>query len=66
MAIAARVAAQLRGPDTRVETIRGRLGELRVTVDGRDAFTGNRLWYTSPGRVLKAVRASLAGRPAPS
>jgi hypothetical protein len=55
------VAAQLRGPDTRVETRRGGIGELRVTVDGRDAYTGNRLWYARPKRIVTAVRAWLAG-----
>lgn len=64
MTIAARVAARLRGPDTRVETVRGKIGELRVTVDGQDAFTGNRLWYPRLKTVLRSVRTFLGGRPA--
>ena len=57
--IAARVAAQLEGPDTRVQKLRGKIGELRVTVDGQDVYKGNRLLYARPRTVLAAVRAWL-------
>jgi len=57
------VAAQLEGPDTKVERVHGKLGELRVTVDGQDAFTGNPLWYPRPRTILAAVRARLGGQP---
>jgi hypothetical protein len=60
MTIAARVAAKLKGPDIRVQMIRGKLGELRVTVDGRDAYIGNQLSYPRPGTVLAVVHAWLA------
>jgi hypothetical protein len=58
------VAAQLEGPEARVERVRGKIGELRVTVDGQDAYRGNPLWYPTPKTVLTAVRAWLAGHPA--
>ena len=57
------MAAQLEGPGTRVEKQRGKLGELRVTVNGQDAYTGNRLLYSSPKTVLTAVRAWLEKHP---
>jgi hypothetical protein len=53
------VAAQLEGPDVKVERVRGKLGELRVTVDGQDVYRGNRLLYPLPSKVVAAVRASL-------
>ena len=59
--MAARVAAELSGPETRVETIRGGLGELRVAVDGRDIYKANRLLYPRLSTVVNAVRSSLAG-----
>lgn len=62
MAIAARVAAQLQGPDVKVERARGKLGELRVTIDGQDAYRGNRLLYPRPSKVVAAVQAWLGGR----
>jgi hypothetical protein len=55
------VAAELEGPDTRVEKIRGGLGELRVTVDGQEVYRGNRLLYPRTRTVLAAVRAQLGG-----
>lgn len=45
-----------------VEQVRGKLGELRVTVDGRDAYVGNRLLYPRPSKVVAAVRARLEER----
>lgn len=54
------MAVQLEGPDRRVQKVRGKLGELRVTVDGEDVYNGNRLLYPLPRTVLAAVRAHLA------
>lgn len=55
--IAARVAARLREDgDARVELVPGRLGEIRVAVDGRDAYVGSRLWWTRPRTILEALR----------
>jgi hypothetical protein len=59
--VAARVAAKLREDGAAVELKHGGFGELRVTVDGRDVYDGNRLLYSTPGRILRAVRKSLAG-----
>ena len=51
------MAAKLReSGDAQVVMKRGGLGELRVNVDGNDVYDGNRLMYTTPGRVLRAVR----------
>lgn len=57
------MAAQLEGPETKVERVRGKFGELRVTVDGQDVYDGNRLLYPRPKTVLAAVRARLGGAP---
>jgi len=43
-----------------VEMVRGGLGELSVSIDDRKVFNTNRLWYPTPGGVLKKVRAALA------
>jgi hypothetical protein len=59
--VAARVAAELEGPDTSVQKIRGGLGELRITVDGQEVYRGNRLLYPRTKTVLAAVRAHLGG-----
>jgi hypothetical protein len=56
------VAAQLRerqGVD--VESRVGRLGEIRVTVDGQDAFVGG-LWYPRPSDVVAAIDRTLRTR----
>ena len=42
-----------------VETQRGGLGELSVSIDDRKVFDTNRFWYPTPGGVLKKVRAAL-------
>ena len=52
-------AALRRDPALHVETVRGGLGELRVSVGGQDAVTTNRLLYTRPSRVVEKVRAYL-------
>ena len=58
--MAARVAAELRrDPGVQVETVRGRLGELRVSVDDQDVVITNRLLYALPGPVVEKVRAHL-------
>jgi hypothetical protein len=55
------VAADLsQEPDLKVETVKGGLGELSVAIDGSRVFDGNRLWYPTPGGVIKKVRAALA------
>jgi hypothetical protein len=57
--VAARVAAKLRAEGAEVEMKGGGIGELRVTVDGRDVYDGNRLFYSTPGRILRAVREAM-------
>jgi hypothetical protein len=54
------VAADLsQEPDLRVKTVKGGLGELSVDLDGTKVFEGSRLWYPTPGGVIKKVRAAL-------
>jgi hypothetical protein len=43
-----------------VEMKRGGLGELSVSIDDQKVVNTNRLWYPTPGAVLKKVRAALA------
>jgi hypothetical protein len=60
------VAAKLReDAGTEVELKRGGFGELRVSVDGRDVYVGHRLGYTTPGRVIRAVREAMVSPSAP-
>jgi len=59
--MASRVAAQLRKEtDTHVEVIRGGLGEFSVYIDDRKVIDTNRLWYPTPSKIVKRVRALLA------
>ena len=59
--MASRVAAQLRKEDNvQVETVRGGLGEFSVQIDGRKVIDTNRLWYPTPGKIVKRVKALLA------
>jgi hypothetical protein len=59
--MASRVAAQLRKEtDTQVEAVRGGLGEFSVYIDDRKVIDTNRLWYPTPSKIVKRVRALLA------
>ena len=59
--MAARVAAELRKePEVQVETIKGKLGEFCVFIDGQEVVTTNRLWYPNPVKVVNKLRALLA------
>jgi hypothetical protein len=59
--IASRVAAELQKQhELRVETRKGALGELSVSVDGNKVYNSNPLWYPTPTGVIKKVRAALA------
>jgi len=54
------VAAQLEGlENVEVELVKGGLGELRVTVDGDDAYAAGRLWFPRAQTVVKAVKPKL-------
>ena len=55
------MAAKLRKEGATVTTKHGSFGELRVEVDGRDVYVGNRFLYSTPGRVLRAVRQAITG-----
>ena len=56
------MAAQLEGPDRRVQKIKGGFGEFRVTVDGQTVYDGKRYLYPRPKTVLTAVRKFLDDR----
>jgi hypothetical protein len=58
--MAARVADQLRTEtDAEVEVVKGGLGEFSAYIDGRKVIDTNRLWYPSPGKVVKKIKALL-------
>jgi hypothetical protein len=51
------VAAKLaEDASLRVTRTRGGLGELRVVVDGKEAYDSNRLWYPTASSVVAHVR----------
>jgi hypothetical protein len=59
--MASRVAAELRADDgVEVETVGGGLGEFSVSLDGRKVVETSRLWYPSPGKVVRKIRSLLA------
>ena len=59
--MASRVAAQLGSEtDAQVEVVRGGLGEFSVYLDDRKVIDTNRLWYPSPGKIVKKIKALLA------
>ena len=59
--MASRVAAQLRKEtDVQVETVRGGLGEFSVYIEGQKVIDTNRLWYPTPSKIVKKIRALLA------
>jgi hypothetical protein len=59
--MASRVAAQLRKEtDAQVETIKGGLGEFSVYLDERKVIDTNRLWYPTPSKIVKKMKALLA------
>jgi len=59
--MASRVAAQLRKENNaQVEVVRGGLGEFSVYVDDQKVIDTSRLWYPTPGKIVKKVQALLA------
>jgi hypothetical protein len=59
--IASRVAAKLEAEDgVATRLAKGRLSELRVTIDDETVFRGNPLWYPMPSSVVREVRAALS------
>jgi hypothetical protein len=58
--MASRVAAQLRKDNNaQVETVKGGLGEFSVYFDDQKVIDTNRLWYPSPGKIVKKVQTLL-------
>ena len=58
--MASRVAAQLRKENNaQVEVVKGGLGEFSVYVDDRKVIDTNRLWYPTPGKIVKKIQALL-------
>jgi hypothetical protein len=59
--MASRVAAELKKEtDVQVEIVRGGLGEFSVDLDDRKVIDTNRLWYPTPSKVVKKMKALLA------
>lgn len=59
--MASRVAAELKKEtDVQVETVRGGLGEFSVDLDDRKVIDTNRLWYPTPSKVVRKIKALLA------
>ena len=59
--MASRVAAELRKEtDVQVEMVRGGLGEFSVHLDDRKVIDTNRLWYPTPSKIVKKMKALLA------
>jgi hypothetical protein len=55
------VEAELKKEDgVEVETVRGGMGELSVSIDDRKVVKANRFFAPSPEGFLKKVRAALA------
>ena len=59
--MATRVAAQLKiENNVETETIRGGLGEFSVCIDDQKVIDTNPLWYPTPGKILKKIKALLS------
>lgn len=60
MAMAARVTGQLsEQKDVVVDTLKGRLGEFRVSINGKDVIETSRLWYPNPNKVVTRIKELL-------
>jgi len=58
--IAARVAAEFKNDsDVQVTIVKGGLGELSVSIDGRKVIDTNRLWYPRPSKIVNELRTLL-------
>ena len=57
------MAAQLsKEKDVAVETVRGGMGELSVSIDGRKVIDTNRFLYPTPGKMAARTRSLLAAK----
>ena len=52
-----------REPGVTVEMERGAMGELTVTVDGREVVRSRHFGYPNPWSVMRRVRAAVSGEP---
>lgn len=60
------MAAQLsKNGELDVRREKGRLGELRVAIDGEDVVDSSVFAYPTPGAVVKKVQLHLGGRTIP-
>ena len=58
--IAARVAAEFKNDrDVQVTIVKGGLGELSVSIDGRKVIDTNRLLYPRPSKIVNDIRGLL-------
>jgi len=54
------VAADLnKEDDLTVDLVKGRLGELSVSLGDRNIYKSNPLWYPTPTGIIKKVRAAI-------
>ena len=59
--IAARVAAAFeKDSDVQAAIVKGGLGELSVSLDGKKVIDTNRLLYPRPSKIVNDIRALLA------
>ena len=59
--IAARVAAQFKNDsDVQVAIVKGGLGELSVSIDGKKVIDTNRFLYPRPSKIANDLRTLLA------
>jgi len=59
--IAARVAAAFENDsDVQAAIVKGGLGELSVSLDGKKVIDTNRLLYPRPSKIVNDIRALLA------
>jgi len=62
-AVAARVAAEMKKEGAEVTLERGGVGELTVSVDGREIVRAKRFGYPNPWSVMRRVRNAVRGGP---
>ena len=54
------MAAQFKDDsDVQVSIVKGGLGELSVSIDGKKVIDTNRLWYPRPSKIVNDIRTLL-------
>jgi len=61
--LATRVAAAMKKEAAEVTLEHGGLGELTVSVDGREVVRANRFGYPNPWSLMRRVRNAVRGEP---